>query len=782
MATATRSIGQSVLRKEDRRLLTGAGQFGDDFNLAGQAYAAMLRSPYPHARLLRIDCAKARRMPGVLGIFTGADCVAAGLQPIPHSPVPSTRFDVKLTAPGGGKVAVDPHWLLPADRVRHVGEAIAMVVAETRAEALDAVEAIEVAYEELGFAADGESALGPGAAILWDHAPGNLLVETEFGDRDATERAFAAADHVIAREFHIGRISPAPLEPRAGLAAFDPATGRSTLYFCTGGPGVVRQKRDFAAVLGIAPERLRLVSRDTGGSFGAKNRPYVEFGLILWAAAKLGRPVKYTATRTESMLSEYQGRDLVSNVALALRADGRFLALRADNVMNVGAHCVSLSPLAKGVGVITGSYDIAAASVRARAAYSNTTPNNVMRSSGRPEVCFALERLIDIAARELGFDPIELRRKNLVPASAMPYRNAIGSRYDSGDYAENMEIALRIGDHDGFAARRRESESRGKRRGLGFANYVESSTGSPVERAEITIAPERRAKLIAGMQPSGQGHETSLAQLAADLLDLPVDAIDVVLGDTDQVSEGGGSHSGRSMRHAATVIALTADALIAKARAIAARLFNTTEDRIAHRDGRFYAADAERSYDLFDLAQETARHSPDTTLSAAQTNEMHEPVFPNGAALCEVEIDPETGAVALLRYVAVDDVGRCINPMTVEGQIHGSIAHGVGEALSERIVVDPKSGQSLTGSFLDYAMPVAGALPSFATAIVENLSPTNPLGIKSASEGATTAAPAAVINAIMDALAPLGVGEIEIPATPDRVWRAIRQARDGGRG
>jgi carbon-monoxide dehydrogenase large subunit len=392
-------------------------------------------------------------------------------------------------------------------------------------------------------------------------------------------------------------------------------------------------------------------------------------------------------------------------------------------------------------------------------------------------VCFALERLIDTAARELGFDAIDLRRRNLVRADAMPYTNAVGSIYDSGDYAANMDRILRLSDWAGFAARRREAEARGMLLGIGFANYVESSTGSPVERAEIVVTAERRIELTAGMQPSGQSHETSLAQIAADLLGVPVDAIDVVLGDTDRVSEGGGSHSGRSMRHAATVIALAATELINKAKELAAVIFNSAPDQVSFTDGRFSAPNADRTYDLLDLAEEAQRHSPPGTLAAAKTNEMHEPVFPNGAAVCEVEIDPETGATRVTRYTAVDDVGRCINPMTVDGQTHGCIAHGVGEALSEQIHIDRASGQNLTGSFLDYGMPLADTLPSFKTEIVEILSPTNPLGIKSGSEGATTAAPAAVINAVIDALAAIGVRDIKMPATPFAVWRAIQDAK-----
>jgi carbon-monoxide dehydrogenase large subunit len=771
------AIGTSMRRKEDHRLLAGKGQFGDDFAATGQCHAAMVRSPHPHARIAGIDTQAARRLPGVLGIFTGADCRQDGLATIPHNPVPSTQFDMKLTAPGGGKVFIGPHALLPIDRARYAGEAVAMVVAETAAQAMDAAEAVEIAYEELPFVVATEAALAGGAPAVWDEVPDNVFVDTVFGDVAGTDRAFAAATHVVAMSAHIARITPAPIEPRAGLAEYDAETGRYTLHFCSGGPGVVRQKREMAAVLGLEPEQLRLVSYDSGGSFGVKNRTYVEFGLILWAARKIGRPIKYVATRSESMMTDYQARDLVTDVELALAADGRFLALRASNISNAGAHAVSLSPLAKGSGLVTGSYDIPVATMRARAVFTNTTPTNVMRSSGRPEVTFAIERLIDKAAAELGFDRVALRRQNLVPAAAMPYTNAVGSRYDSGEYEANMDLAMRIADWDGFEQRRSEAASRGKLLGLGLANYVESSTGSPKERAEITIRPEGRVTIVIGAQPSGQGHETSLSQIVADLLAVPSEAIDIVMGDTDIVSEGGGSHSGRSMRHAATVLAMAATELISKGRNIAARLLQTDPDEIAFSDGKFTAPGNRHRFDFLDLAREAKAHDLPERLAIVTDNEMHESVFPNGCAVCEVEIDPETGWVHPVRYANVDDVGRCINPMTVDGQTHGCIAHGIGEALSEQCYVDPATGQTLTGSFADYGIPLSDRLPLFTTEIVEILSPTNPLGIKSGSEGATTAAPAAIINAIIDALSGLGITEMPMPATPLAVWQAIQAAK-----
>jgi len=769
------AIGQPLRRKEDHRLLTGKGRFTDDFNMAEQAYAVMVRSPYPHARILQVDGARAGRMPGVLGVFGGADCLADGLAPIPHSPVPSTRYDLKLTGPGGGAIFIGPQPLLPMDKVRHVGEALAMVVAETLPQALDAAEAVEVEYEELPRVAASEAALASGAPVIWDEVRDNVLVDTMFGDAEATERAFAGADHVVEMDFHIGRVTAVPIEPRAALGHYDAASDRFTLY--AGSGGVVRQKAELAAVLGIAPERMRVLSYDVGGNFGARNRVYVEFALILWAARKLARPVKYTATRSEAFLSDFQGRDLVTKVALALRSDGRFLALRADNISNVGGRCVSLSPLGKGSALVTGSYDIPAASLRSRAVFTNTMPTNAYRSSGRPEVTFAIERLIDKAARELGFDRVALRRQNLIGPQMMPYGNAVGARYDSGEYEANMDLAMRIADWDGFATRRQEAQARGKLLGLGLANYVESSIGAPRERTEITVTPAGRVEVVIGTQPNGQGHETSFAQVVSALLRVPVEAIDLITGDTDVVSLGGGSHSGRSMRHAATLFAKAAPELIAKGKEVAARILETPAEEVVFKDGRFAAPPSNRSFDFLELAREAARHGLEGALAVVADNEMHDPVFPNGCAVCEVEIDPETGGVEITRYAVVDDVGRCINPLIVHGQSHGGIAQGVGQAMWEECAIDPTSGQPLCGSFLDYGMPRSDNLPSFAVEIVEVLSPTNPFGIKAGGEGGCTPALAVVVSAILDALAPLGVRDITMPTTPFKVWQAIRDAK-----
>jgi len=774
-----RFIGKPLPRKEDARLITGHGRFTDDFSLEGQAYAALVRSPHPHARIVAIDAATAKTMSGVLTVLTGEDCNSEALEPIPHSPVPSTKFDMKLTAKGGKPVFPGRHVLLPADKARYVGEPVAMVVAQTRNQALDAAEAVAVKYETLPYLVDTEKALDSGNVPLWDETPDNVLVDTEFGDKTKTDEGFAKAAHVVSSFFNIGRVTAVTMEPRSCVGDYDPKTDRTTLY--CGGGGAVKQKYEMAGILRLPPEKVRVLSYDIGGNFGSRNRPYVEYGLVAWAARKLKRPVNYTATRSEAFLTDYQGRDLLVDIALAFDAKGKILAMRSDNISNVGAHCVSLSPLSKGSGLITGSYDVPAAHLRSRAVFTNTMPTNAYRSSGRPEVTFAIERMMDKAADQLGIDRIKLRRNNLVGSDQMPYRNAVGMVYDSGTYEENMDAAMKLADWAGFRQRRKGAKKRGKLLGLGLANYVESSIGAPKERTEITVRPDGKVDVVIGTQPSGQGHETSFAQVVADLIGVPVKVINIIIGDTDIVSVGGGSHSGRSMRHAGTVMVKAVPDLIEKGRRIAAIILDTTPDRVEFKDGRFSSRDTNRSFDFLELAAEAAQISLPSDikdgLTVGYTNEMHEPVFPNGTAICEVEIDPETGVTDIVRYTSIDDVGRCINPLIVHGQTHGAIAQGVGQAMWEQIYLDPDSGQPLIGSLMDYGMPRADVLPSFRTEIAEVLSPTNPLGIKAGGEGGTTAAPAVVISAILDALRPLGVRDITMPATPYRVWSAIQKAK-----
>ena len=779
-----REIGKPVRRKEDRRLVTGRGSFSDDVHAEGQAYAVMVRSPYPHARIVGIDKGSVRDMPGVLLVVTGEDCRDAGMTGIPHNPIPKTDNDLKLRGPGDTDIFIGPHIPLPADKARHVGEAVAMIVAETRYQALDAAEMLKVDFEELPWIADTAAAAEPGTPVIWDEVPANTPVDTEFGDAALTAAAFDRADHVVRMAYHVDRVTGVPMEPRSALAVPDPETGRITLY--AGSGGAVRQKGEIAQTLGIDPERLRVISNDVGGNFGTRNRVYVEFPLVTFAAMTLRRPVKYTCERTEAFLSDYQGRDLVTRVALALDKDGNFLAMRADNISNVGARIVSLSPLGKGSALITGNYHIPVACIRARAVFSNTAPTQAYRSSGRPEVTFAIERLIETAAAEFGFDPIALRRRNLIRPDRMPYLNPIGATYDSGDYGRNMDMAMRLADWDGFAARKAEAEARGVLLGRGFCNYVESSTGSPVEQAVITVHPQLAGKpgtvdVVIGTQPSGQGHETSFAQVAADWLGLSADQVNIVLGDTDVVKLGGGSHSGRSMRMAGTVIVQAADDLIAKGKRLAAALLDAAGAEILFDDGVFSVAGTNKSLGLFELA--AAAENPDLQerlpddlkgkFAATRKNEMHTQVFPNGAQICEIEIDPETGALRIAKFIAIDDVGRAINPLIVEGQTHGGVVQGVGQAMWEQCVIDPHSGQPLCGSFMDYGMPRADDFPMFVTALNEVPSPTNPLGVKAGGEGGTTGALAAVVNAVVDALRPYGVRDMKMPVTPFKVWQAI---------
>src|SRR5260370_1136146 len=520
-----RFIGKPLVRKEDARLITGRGRFSDDFSVDGQACAVMLRSPHAHARILGIDARRATAMPGVLGVFTGADCLADGLGAIPHDPLPKTKYDMKLHAAGGG-----------------------------------------------------------------------------------------------------------PLEPRSALGEYDAGSGRYTLH--AGSGGAVRQKRELAAVLGIAPEQLRVLSYDVGGNFGTRNRAFVEFGLVLWAARKLGRPVKFTATRSEAFLSDYQGRDLVTKVELALARDGRFLAMRATNISNVGARCVSLSPLSKGAGLIVGSYAIPCATLRAMAVYTNTIPTNAYRSSGRPEVTFAIERLLDTTAERLGAARLQLRRKNLIDPGAMPYRNAVGMTYDSGRYQDNMDWAMDIADWKGFEQRRRAAAKRGKLLGRGLANYVESSIGAPNEQARINVRAEGRVDVVIGTQPSGQGHETSFAQVISDLLRVPVESVRIILVDTDAVRLGGGSHSARSIPHPAPLFATALPELVANGTQVAAVVLGSTLDQIEFNDGRFTAPETNRTFDFLELAKEASPHELphelEDAIAEVTDNEMHDPVFPNG--------------------------------------------------------------------------------------------------------------------------------------------------------
>jgi len=772
------TIGQPLTRKEDLRLLTGAGRFSDDVNLPGQAYAVFVRSPHAHARIGAIDTVAARALPGVLAVLTGTEADGDGLKAIPHTPL-ATRppADIALINRDGSEHGYAPHPVFATDRVRHVGALVAMVVAETAAAAREAAERVDVDYQPLRPVVTTAAAAEDDAARLYDDVA-NVCIDADVGDVAATAAAFAGAAHVVRLDTWVQRVTGVPLDARAAVGAYEAASGRTTLH--AGSGGVVRQKRELAGVLGVPETAVRVVSGDVGGNFGTRNAFYPEFALVAWAAKRVGRPVKWTCDRSEAFASDYQGRDQVIQAELALDADGRFLALRGSVICNVGAHSVMYVPLVKCTELLTSVYRVPAAHVRARAVLSNTPPTNPYRSAGRPEAMFAIERLVDLAARQLGHDRIALRRRNLIPPSAQPYANPLGMTYDSGDYRRVMDRALALADWKGFGKRRRDAKRRGRLRGIGLANYIEATSGAPREYARVTVQPEGRIDVAVGTLSSGQGHETSFAQCVAEWLGAPVERIRLIQGDTDLIPVGGGSHSGRSMRMAGVVMGKASELIVAKASRIAAHVLEADRADITFAEGRFIVTGTDRSIDLFEIAGAALSSDMPEELRGPLQAECDETMriaaFPFGCHVCEVEIDPETGFVELARYTAVDDVGRAVNPLILHGQAHGAIVQGVGQALWEQCQYDETTGQLLSGSFMDYAMPRAQMLPSFTTELSETPAPSNPLGVRAGGEGGTTPTLAVVVNAVVDALAGYGVTHIELPVTSERVWRAMREA------
>ena len=771
-------IGQTVRRKEDARLVTGRGNYSDDFNLPGQAYGAAVRSPHAHALIRAIDVTAARAMPGVLAVLTGQDALADGLKRIPHLAAAGTPPDIVLTNRDGSPVPVAPHHVLATDRVRHVGAAVAFVIAETIAEAKDAAEKVAVDYEPLPAVIDATAAAEPDAPRLYDDLP-NIMIDAEVGDAKATDAAFARAAHITRLDTWVNRVTGVPMEPRAAVGSYDAETGRYTLY--AGSGGIVRQKKEIAAILSVPFESVRVVAHEIGGNFGTRNSFFPEFALVVWGSRKVGRPVKWTAERHEAFVTDYMGRDLTVSAELALDADGRFLALRTNNLSNVGAHSGSYVPLVKGVGLATSGYRIPVVHICARAVLSTTMCTTPYRSAGRPEVIYVIERLIDKAALEHGFDRIALRKRNLIPPSAFPYKNPQGITYDNGTYRVVMDRAMELGDWSGFKRRRAEARKRKRLRGIGLCCYLETTGGYPRERADITVQPQGRVDVVVGTLSSGQSHETTFAQCVAEWLGVPFDDVYVDESDTDIVKEGGGSHSARSMRLAGIVMGNASDLVIEKGKKIAAHMLETAEDDIAFAGGRFTVKGTDRSVGIFDVAAAAAngKDLPEDLrgpLAATADETIKQLGFPYGAHVCEVEIDPQTGNLDLVRYTAVDDVGRAINPMVVDGQTHGGAAQGIGQALWECCSYDAH-GQLLSASFMDYAMPRADLLPSFTTDISQVLTPTNRLGVRGAGEGGTTGALGAVVNAVVDALAEFGVTHIEMPVTPERIWRAINSAK-----
>src|SRR5579885_1807584 len=766
-------IGRPVRRREDLRLLTGRGRYSDDVNLPGQAYAAMLRSPHAHALIRRLDATAARRAPGVLAVLTGEDAVADGLHPLPNI-ANSHPADISIQNKDGSPVMRPPQMAIVWPEVCQVGEIVAAVIATSFAAAKDAAELIDIEYEPLPAVTHALVAAEPDAPRARRDFP-NVILDGEVGDRGATEVAFAGAAHIVRFDTWVQRVAGVPMEPRAAIGEYDPASGKYTLH--AGAGGAVSPRRDLAMVLGVPPEQARVVMHDVGGNFGTRGGFNPEFAIVTWAARKVGRPVKWTGDRHEYFQADHQARDLAVTAELALDKDGTFLAMRGSNLVNQGSYALAFGSLNKGVEIMSSIYHVPVVHFRARAALTNTAPTRPYRSSGRPEVMFVMERLIDLAARQTGIDRIELRRRNLVPEHMMPYTNPFGMVYDSGKYHACMERALELADWTGFPERRTEAQKRGRCRGIGVANYVDTATGAPREKAEVTVKPEGpntgTIEVVIGTVSQGQGHETSFAQLVTEWLGVPLDSVRLVTGDTDRVSVGGGAHSGRALRLGSIVMLNASNAIIEKGLRIAGH-----ELEAATAGGEFRVKGTDRAIGIFEVAWVALSRAdlPEDLrgpLQAESDETVNLAAFPYGCHVCEVEVDPETGRYDIVRYTAVDDVGRAVNPLIVHGQVHGGIVQGVGQALWEECRYDPASGQLLSGSFMDYAMPRADRLPFFATELSEVPSPTHPLGIRPAGEGGTTPALGVVVNAIVDALAEFGVEHIEMPATPERVWRAI---------
>jgi carbon-monoxide dehydrogenase large subunit len=770
-------------RREDYRLVTGQGAYADDLRLAGAAHAVLVRSPHAHAGIRSIDTSNAAALPGVLAVLTGHDALLDGLNPIPHATGSSKAgSDIRLANVDGSERLITRQWPLPVDRARFVGDAVAIMVAETLMQARDAAEAVQIDWEPLPAVVHAVDALRRDAPQLWDHIPGNRTLEAHLGDAAATDAAFARAPHRVRIAGLVQRVTGVHMEPRAATATWDEASGVYTVH-ASHGLGVVQFRDELATILGVPPAQVRVTApRDVGGNFGTRNATYPEFALIAWAARRLRRPVTFTADRTEAFLTDFQGRDLHIDAELALDAAGNFLALRSVNTANNGAYTTSFVPLNKGAQLMPSLYRVPVAHVVARAAVTNTPATIPYRSAGRPEAIYAIERLIDLAARQCGFDRIELRRRNMIAPHEQPYRNPLGVTYDNGDYTGVMDKALELSDWRGFPSRRAASRTRGCCRGISLGNYIETTSGFPRERAEITVLPEGRIEVIVGTQSTGQGHETTFPQLVAEWFGISPAAVELRTGDTDFVKAGGGTHSGRSLRLASLVMHEAAIGVIEKARLIAAALLEVETDNVHFEHGQFRAKGTNLALDIFEIARgaltdSKVRDELKGPLRALSDQVRPGLAFPYGAAVCEVEIDPETGGVEIQRYTSVDDVGRALNPTILHGQTHGGIAQGVGQALFERCVFDAETGQNLSASFMDYAIPRARDLPSMTTVLSEVPAKSHPLGFRPGSEGGTTPALGVVTNAILDALSEFGVSHIEMPATSAKIWQAIVDAK-----
>jgi carbon-monoxide dehydrogenase large subunit len=784
------TIGTPVRRREDYRFLTGGGMYTDDINRPGQLHASILRSPHAHAQIAGIDISAAQQASGVAAVYTGKDMAADGIGGLPCG--------WQVHSKDGSPMAEPPHPVLAVDRVRYVGDPVAVVIAASLAQARDAAELVNVDYVEEPAAIDPVAALQPVAPQVNSEAPGNLCYDWHLGDLAPVEAAFAKATRIVRLDLTNNRLVPNAMEPRAAIGEFNRATGEYTLYTTSQNPHVIRLLMG-AFVLHIPEARLRVVAPDVGGGFGSKIYHYAEEAIVTWAAPKVNRPVKWTAERSESFMSDAHGRDHVTHVELALGAQATFLALKVSTIANMGAYLSTFAPCIPTYlygTLLAGTYTTPAVYCETKAVFTHTVPVDAYRGAGRPEATFLLERIVDLAADEIGMDPAELRRRNFIPKDAYPYQTPVALQYDSGDYGATLELALKAADYQGFEDRRRDAMTHGKLRGIGIATYIEACGIAPsavvgslgaraglFESAAIRVHPTGSVSVLTGSHSHGQGHETTFSQLVADTLGIPIDSVEIVHGDTAKIPYGMGTYGSRSLAVGGTAIVKAMDKVIAKGRKIAAHLLETAEADVEFKDGMFSVAGTDRSKTLGEVALTAyvPHNFPHEELEPGlDETAFYDPknfTFPSGAHIAEVEIDLETGQVAVVNFTASDDFGRIINPLIVAGQVHGGLAQGIGQALLEGCVYDKASGQLVTGSYMDYAMPRADDLPAFELSTNTTLCTHNPLGVKGCGEAGAIGAPAAITNALVDALKPLGVRHLDMPATPEKLWRTIQQHR-----
>ncbi|HUZ72551.1 MAG TPA: xanthine dehydrogenase family protein molybdopterin-binding subunit [Stellaceae bacterium] len=786
----TAPIGAPVRRKEDFRFLTGKGTYTDDINRPGQLHAVFVRSPHAHAEIRGIDAARAKAAAGVVAVYTSADLQAAGLGTLPCG------WAVK--SKDGSPMAEPPHPVLAQGRVRHVGDPVAIVVAESKTIAQEAAELVTVDYRELPSVVAVEEAVKPGQPLVYDDVPGNICYDWHIGDKAAVDAAFAKAARVTRLDLFNNRLIANAMEPRAYIGEYDRGTGDYTLYTTSQNPHAIRLLMG-TFVLHVPEHKLRVIAPDVGGGFGSKIYHYAEEAAVTWAAGQLGRPVKWTAERSESFVSDAQGRDHASHAELALDANGKFLALRVATLANLGGYISTFAPAVPTylyATLLAGTYTTPAIYAEVKGVFTHTVPVDAYRGAGRPEASYLIERIVDQAARETKIDRAEIRRRNFIATDAYPYQTPVALAYDSGDYFTTLDMALKAADYAGFEPRREAAARQGKLRGLGFASYIEACGVAPsavagslgaraglYEVGQVRVNPTGSITVMTGTHSHGQGHETTFAQLVSERLGVPIENIEVVHGDTAKTPFGMGTYGSRSLPVGGSALVKALDKVVNKGRKIAAHQLEASEADIEFKDGKFTVAGTDRSKTFGEIA--FAAYVPhnyplDVLEPGLDETAYYDPknfTFPSGTHVCEVEIDPDTGTVRIVNFAAADDFGRIINPLVVEGQVHGGLAQGIGQALCEECRYERDSGQLLTGSYMDYCMPRADILPSFTVATHGTMCTHNPLGVKGCGEAGAIGAPGAVMNAVLDALAPLGVSHLDMPATPEKVWRAIAAHR-----